>query len=202
MESGVYDRLETLLELWQRYAPVMNLTGAKGKAALLTQVLDGLEAVACVRGALAVTADTRWLDVGSGGGFPGLVVAACLDCRLTLVEPRQKRAAFLELAARSIEARSVVVKRSRFDSSTWDQMVLNGAGSVEGAGYDVASARAVWAPAKWLEYGTNVVRDGGVVVVWVSDIEKAPQENVAAVVDGELGRISAIRVGQVSPKEG
>lgn len=43
-------------------------------------------------------ADWRtWLDIGSGGGFPGLVVALLApDRRVILVEPRRKRATFLQ----------------------------------------------------------------------------------------------------------
>ena len=38
----------------------------------------------------------RWLDIGSGGGFPGLVVALLRDAPMLLVEPRRKRASFLK----------------------------------------------------------------------------------------------------------
>ena len=37
-----------------------------------------------------------WLDIGTGGGFPGLVVALLRAAPMLLVEPRKKRAAFLE----------------------------------------------------------------------------------------------------------
>lgn len=37
-----------------------------------------------------------WIDVGSGAGLPGLVVAICSRWRCALVEPRRKRAAFLQ----------------------------------------------------------------------------------------------------------
>ena len=43
----------------------------------------------------------NWLDVGSGAGFPGLIVAALSDFRTTLVEPRKRRIEFL---AKAIEA--------------------------------------------------------------------------------------------------
>lgn len=43
-----------------------------------------------------------WLDVGSGAGFPGLVVAALTDRPVLLVEPRKRRVAFLQEAARSL----------------------------------------------------------------------------------------------------
>jgi 16S rRNA (guanine527-N7)-methyltransferase len=37
----------------------------------------------------------RWIDIGSGAGFPGLVVAALTEREVWLVEPRKRRAAFL-----------------------------------------------------------------------------------------------------------
>ncbi|WP_298671098.1 RsmG family class I SAM-dependent methyltransferase [uncultured Sphingomonas sp.] len=42
-----------------------------------------------------IGADTRWLDIGSGAGFPGVIVALLTDARVTLVEPRRRRADFL-----------------------------------------------------------------------------------------------------------
>jgi 16S rRNA (guanine527-N7)-methyltransferase len=42
------------------------------------------------------------LDIGSGGGFPGLVLACCRAEATYLVEPRAKRAAFLEATAKSL----------------------------------------------------------------------------------------------------
>lgn len=55
--------------------------------------------------ALATEPPRHWVDLGSGGGFPGLVVAILLaerapTCRITLVESDQRKAAFLREAAR------------------------------------------------------------------------------------------------------
>lgn len=48
----------------------------------------------------------RWIDVGTGAGFPGVVVAALFDGEVALVEPRGKRATFLKelVAAFSLTA--------------------------------------------------------------------------------------------------
>ena len=43
--------------------------------------------------------DGLWLDIGTGGGFPGLAVAAATDGETLLVEPRRLRADFLSKAA-------------------------------------------------------------------------------------------------------
>ena len=48
----------------------------------------------------------RWVDLGSGGGFPGLIVAAALpDDAVTLVESNAKKAAFLRSAALAMGVR-------------------------------------------------------------------------------------------------
>lgn len=43
-----------------------------------------------------------WLDIGSGGGFPGMVVALLRDAPTILVEPRRRRADFLQAAAAAV----------------------------------------------------------------------------------------------------
>lgn len=55
---------------------------------------------------------TRWLDLGSGGGFPGLVIAALSDAHVHLVESDQRKSAFLREAARAMNVSATVhVKR-------------------------------------------------------------------------------------------
>ncbi|MDQ1228903.1 16S rRNA (guanine(527)-N(7))-methyltransferase RsmG [Sphingomonas sp. SORGH_AS_0879] len=44
---------------------------------------------------LADRADGQWVDIGTGGGFPGMVVALAWPGRMALVEPRKRRADFL-----------------------------------------------------------------------------------------------------------
>ena len=39
-----------------------------------------------------------WVDVGTGAGFPGIVIAVLIDQPVVLVEPRRKRAEFLQRA--------------------------------------------------------------------------------------------------------
>ena len=60
----------------------------------------------------ALPAARRWIDLGSGGGFPGLVTAillsACDDARVHLVESDKRKAAFLRTAARETGAPAIV----------------------------------------------------------------------------------------------
>jgi 16S rRNA (guanine527-N7)-methyltransferase len=57
-------------------------------------VVDSLQLVAF---ACPETDAMRWLDIGTGGGFPGMVVALVRDGPVDLVEPRRRRADFLQL---------------------------------------------------------------------------------------------------------
>ena len=56
------------------------------------------------------------LDVGTGAGFPGLVLACVLpDIQVTLVEPRQKRVSFLRHVDRLLNLSNVTVVAERIE---------------------------------------------------------------------------------------
>jgi len=50
-------------------------------------------------GLLAGAPAEQWLDIGTGAGFPGLVLAMAIDARFLLVEPRRRRVDFLQACA-------------------------------------------------------------------------------------------------------
>ncbi len=153
VDPARWDRLGRLVGLWQRLGAVVNLTGDLREEALWGHVGDGLACVAAVRGA---TGEGAWLDVGSGGGMPGLVVACAGWSPVVLLEPRAKRAAFLERAVAELGVRGVTVVRARWERSTWN---------IHGEGVGVLSARAVWSPEEWLRQAREVAGEGVRVVV-------------------------------------
>jgi 16S rRNA (guanine527-N7)-methyltransferase len=184
--ADAYARLTVLMGLWQRYGEVMNLHGARTRDDLVRHVQDGLETALCAAKTCTLTAETQWLDVGSGGGFPALVVAAATGCAMTAVEPRQKRAGFLELAFAAIESKSSRVIRARLEDSTWNEEFGGSMDGRCGRPFCVATARAVWAPAEWLELGKNLVsRPGAVIVHGIAG------RDPRAFVDGTFSRIEA-----------
>lgn len=69
-----------------------------------------------------------WIDLGSGAGLPGIVIACLVDGPVTLVEPRTLRADFLGRAVAALGLRAQVIQAK--------------AESVRGE-YDVVTARAV-----------------------------------------------------------
>lgn len=99
------DAIVALLAKWQR---TINLVAPATLPHVWTRhVADSLQLVPIAGEA------TRWVDLGSGGGFPGLVVAAALAERpgadVTLVESDSRKAAFLREAARIAELPATVL---------------------------------------------------------------------------------------------
>ena len=93
------------------------------------------------------------VDVGSGGGSPGIPLAAALpDRRVTLLEANARKAAFLELIAADFP--NVEVVRGRAEEQDTDV-------------YGVAVARALAPPPIAAEWCLPLVREGGGAVLYV-----------------------------------
>jgi 16S rRNA (guanine527-N7)-methyltransferase len=102
-----WERLEHFVDLLLARQQQTNLIAASTIPRLWTRhVADSLQLIA-----VAPTA-RRWIDLGSGGGFPGLVVACALaeeqDAAVHLVESTQKKAAFLRAAATELSLPAIV----------------------------------------------------------------------------------------------
>jgi 16S rRNA (guanine527-N7)-methyltransferase len=89
----------------------VNLTGARDAAAVADHVRDSLALVPFVREPL--------VDVGSGGGFPGIPLAIATGFRVTLIEATLKKARFLELVAEELGL-PVTVLAVRAESAAQD----------------------------------------------------------------------------------
>jgi len=106
------EALATYLDLLAEWSARVNLTAARTAAERVRLLVEPvLPALPHLHGA-------SLLDVGSGNGSPGLVLGLLRpDVRLTLLEPRQKRWAFLREAARRT-GRAADVRRERHDQYT------------------------------------------------------------------------------------
>jgi len=88
----------------------------------------------------------RWLDIGTGGGFPGLAVAVVWDGRVTLCEPRRRRADFLFSAAKDLGLDDVEVSATKAEKLTTVS--------------DVISARAVASVPRLIEAAGHLSKAG------------------------------------------
>ena len=104
-----------------------------------------------------VEAGARVVDLGSGGGLPGLVlVSRRPDLLITLVERRAKRADLLMYGVRALDA------TDRVRVVAGDVRTLM---TAEPASFDVVTARSFAAPAVVLEVATALLRSPGVLLV-------------------------------------
>ncbi|MBV9099674.1 MAG: 16S rRNA (guanine(527)-N(7))-methyltransferase RsmG [Candidatus Dormibacteraeota bacterium] len=123
--------------------------------------------------AAAPAAGQAVVDVGSGSGAPGLVVAILRpDLAVTLLEADTRKAAFLDHAAGELRLGNVRVAPRRAEDAGRDPGMREC--------HDLALARAVAAPAVLCELALPLVRPGGRLLALVSDAAQAAEECAAA----------------------
>ena len=132
---------------------------------LLDDALAGTELVARFDGPI--------VDVGAGGGTPGIPLAASFPERsVTLLEAERRKCEFLERWTSELPTLEVVWGRA-------EEQPLEA--------YGVAVAKALAQPTTAAEWCLPLVRDGGAVVLWVGpSAERDRVELVAARLAGEL----------------
>jgi 16S rRNA (guanine527-N7)-methyltransferase len=190
LDPRARERLEAVLSLLasDRAAPT-SVPAERGWDVHVADSLAGLE-VDELRSASAVA------DVGAGGGFPGLALAAVLDsARVDLIESVGRRCEFIRRAidAGGFENAGVVCRRAE----EWGRNPppKGGAGA-----YDAITARAVGRLATLAELAAPLLREGGVLVAWKG--RRDPDE------EGELERAAEAlgmareRVSWVGPYAG
>lgn len=143
--------LATLLAMNER----MNLTAITSPDEVWTR--HALDALTLVPLLPAPREGLSLMDVGSGGGVPGIPVAiARPDVHITLVEATQKKAAFLADVAKALGLDRVRVVASRAES------LLR---SPHRAAYEVVTARAVGRLAVLVPWTLPFVKRGGVALL-------------------------------------
>jgi 16S rRNA (guanine527-N7)-methyltransferase len=139
------DRFVAVLADWQRK---VNLVAPSTLGTLWTRhIADSLQLLRLAPNGKA------WLDLGSGGGFPGLVIACALaddpESRVDLVEANSRKAAFLREAARELRLPAVV------HCARIEDFVARWQGPV-----DVITARALAPLPRLLHYAAPVLKRG------------------------------------------
>jgi 16S rRNA (guanine527-N7)-methyltransferase len=110
-------------------------------------------------GSGVTTLPAALLDIGTGAGFPGLVLkTACPELAVTLVEPREKRVSFLKHIIRQLQLDTVTVAHGRIDVGH-----SHPAGLVSGV-YDIITSRALTDIATFLEMAAPFCSPAGRVV--------------------------------------
>lgn len=141
-------RMEAFAELLAAEGELRGLIGPRELPRLWSRHLLNSSAVAGF-----VPEGVRFADVGSGAGFPGVVVAIMRpDLDVHLIEPMERRTTWLEDVARELALPNVTVVRARAEELH---------GTVD---YEVVSARAVAALKKLVPWVAPLIGTGGRLV--------------------------------------
>ena len=142
--------LSHYLAEFDRWRRRINLAGVLSPEELTNHALESLV------GAPLVPPRAEVIDIGSGGGLPGIPIAVLRpDVRVTLLEPRGKRLAFLRHVSRTLSLQNAIPLAGRAEDlpeATWNLATLRGVGDlprVLGAGSFLTPAGAllVWTTA-------------------------------------------------------
>jgi 16S rRNA (guanine527-N7)-methyltransferase len=160
-----FDRLGVFAGLLCKWNPTINLVSRSSIADLWTRhIADSVQVFEC-----APKGFNHWVDLGSGGGFPGLVAAICAlenggASKFTLVESDTRKATFLRTVAREVGVNvSVVTERIE---------------NLEISGADIVSARALASLPKLLGFAEKIMSPNGYALLpkgasWRNELAEA-----------------------------
>ncbi len=164
------DTLLAYLALLQRWNATYNLTAVRDPAQMLTQHLaDCLAVVGPLRRQLDASQARRILDVGSGGGLPGVVIAALNPgVQVTCVDTVGKKAAFVRQTAGELGLKDLTAEHARVEQ-------------LKSAPFDVIVSRAFASLSDFTRLTGALLAPGG---VWMAMKGKLPDEEIAALGPG------------------
>ena len=168
LEAAQLTLLMDFLVLLQKWNKVYNLTAVRDPEEMLTHhLLDSLAAVLPLQRHVAqagLAAPVRLLDVGSGGGLPGVVFAICCPgVDVSCVDTVGKKAAFIQQAAVQLRLPNLHGVHARVESLVTP--------------FEVVSCRAFAALADFTAWSRQALAPHG---VWLAMKGKHPEEELAA----------------------
>lgn len=169
LDDDQADRLLAYLALLQRWNATYNLTAVRDPAAMwLQHVVDCLAAVPAVQRHLQARAldhRPRVLDVGSGGGLPGVVWAVLMPgVDITCVDTVGKKAAFIRQAAGQLKLPNLRAVHARVET-------------LSGPPFDLITSRAFSSLPDFVRLTRSALVEGA---CWLAMKGKPPHDELAA----------------------
>lgn len=170
LDDGQIAKLLDYLALIEKWTKVYNLTAVRDPAEMLTHhLLDSLTVIKPLRQQLAASASipsgqpVRLLDVGSGAGLPGIVIAICCpDIQVDCVDTVAKKIAFIRQVAATLRLPNLQGLHARVESLVQT--------------YDVVSSRAFASLVDFTQWSKAALGEQG---VWLAMKGKDPAEELA-----------------------
>jgi 16S rRNA (guanine527-N7)-methyltransferase len=159
------ETLEAYLHLLEKWNKVYNLTALRDGQRMLTHhIFDSLSVLPALR-VQGFWAQKRVLDVGSGAGLPGVVLAIAIpELSVTCIDTVGKKAAFIQQVAGALKLGNLVSVHGRVER--W-----------RGQSFDLVASRAFASLADFTQWSREQLTSEG---VWVAMKGKVPAEEVAA----------------------
>lgn len=178
------DRIERLAAALATWGGRMNLTAEPEEPSEIAfHIIDSLAPLILASrddGAFLIgtfSAGKRALDLGSGAGFPGLVLAAASEAHFTLAESRRKRASFLTVTGSEMGLQNITVEAAHVNVS-----------QVEPA-FDVVTARAFGDPSVY-RLAAAALKPGGFAILYANPSQRLQLEAAGASGLGEYRRLA------------
>ena len=170
VSPATVNQLLAYLALLQRWNATYNLTAVRDPADMLTQHLaDCLAVVGPLRRHLGAGTQRRLLDVGSGGGLPGVVLAALEPVwSVTCVDAVGKKVAFIRQVAAELSLRNLAGEHTRIEA-------------LKAPPFDLITSRAFASLADFVVPTRRLLAPTG---VWAAMKGKAPDAELAALPPG------------------
>lgn len=168
LSEGQIDQLLAYQDLIAKWNKVYNLTAVRDPAEMLTHHL--LDSLAAIPPLLRQTEGqpVRLLDVGSGGGLPGVVIAiTCPQIEVHCVDTVLKKATFIQQVAASLRLPNLRGIHARVESLAAEQ----------GGCYDVVCSRAFASLVDFTSWSRSALKPDG---VWMALKGKHPVDELAA----------------------
>ena len=173
LSGAQLESLLRFLRLLERWNQTYNLTAVRDPKMMLTHhVLDCLAVVGPLRREVGTIEGKRLLDVGSGAGLPGLVLAVVEPgLKVTCIDAVGKKAAFVRQAAAELALSNVTSEHGRVER-------LNAERS-----FDVIASRAFASLTDFTRLTRPLLAPGG---LWMAMKGKFPESEVAALTQASL----------------
>lgn len=164
-----------------------NLTAITGyQQVQIRHFLDSLSCLLILEERLPSDAPPRVIDIGTGGGFPGIPLKLLRpDWDLTLVDSTRKKVCFLEHVVEALRLRGV--------KTLWARVEELGQDPAHREQYDVATARAVAELSVLAEYLLPLCRIGGVMIAPKGLKARAEVQAAERAIDTLGGRVIEMR---------
>jgi 16S rRNA (guanine527-N7)-methyltransferase len=151
----------------KKWSKAYNITALKRDRDIAIKLfLDSLLYLKVLPDSSVTSRTWRLLDVGSGGGFPGLVLKIALPgMELILLEPSWKRVAFLRHMIKKLRLKDVTVVQSTLEEMVAQQEGMDLSVNPEKALFNVIVTRALFRTYEFMKKTEGIITHGGSLIL-------------------------------------